>query len=115
MEDRDAWGYHVATRCSLAGAKALLAGMTPELRERVLVAIKQKRRLVLIDPIEADPLFGPRIREAAEEAARAADLAGHHGKGKCHVIWRIQKKILAERHGIVWFSPQDMNPSVFFD
>jgi hypothetical protein len=66
-------------------------------------------------PIEADPLLGAAIREAAEEAARAAYLAGHHGKGKCHVIWRMQKKILAERHGIVWFSPQDMNPSAFFD
>jgi hypothetical protein len=112
---KDIWDYHVATRCSLERAKALLSGMSPELRERVLVAIKQKRRMALIDPIEADPLLGAAIREAAEEAAHAADLAGHHGKGKCHVIWRMQKKILAERHGIVWFSPQDMNPSAFFD
>lgn len=69
----------------------------------------------MVDPIETDSALAGKIREAGEEAGRAADLAGYQGRGRCQVGWAMQKKILAERDGITWFSPGEMNPEVVFD
>jgi hypothetical protein len=36
----------------------------------------------------------------------------------CHLtpfIWRRQIEILKEEHGITWYSPREMNPSVIYD
>lgn len=116
MKARDIWDYHRATMLPLGQAKALLSAMSPDVRDRVLLAAKQKGdRRFLVDPIEMDSAFAEKIREAAEEADHAADLAGHFGKGRCHFVWATQKKILVERHGITWLSPADMNPGVAFD
>ena len=35
--------------------------------------------------------------------------------GSCHTRWAIQKKILKERYGIDWKTPQERNPGVRFD
>ncbi|WNL47908.1 hypothetical protein RKE25_09880 [Dyella sp. BiH032] len=116
MAAKDIWDYHVATGCPLGRAEELLSAMSPDLRERVLLAIKQKGDgWLLVDPIETDAILAGKVREAADEASRAADVAGRHRLGRCHFVWAMQKKILAERYGITWFSPADMNPAVFFD
>ncbi|PKK99790.1 MAG: hypothetical protein CVV57_01680 [Tenericutes bacterium HGW-Tenericutes-2] len=39
----------------------------------------------------------------------------HFGFGFCHVIWRIQKKILKQDYNIDWMSPTELNPFVCYD
>lgn len=112
----DYWDYHVATGCPVGRSKELLSEMNPRLRERVLVAIKlQRDRGLLVDPTERDPQIAARIREAKAEAEREADHSGFTHKGRAHFVWALQAQILAERHGITWFSPKEMNADVFFD
>lgn len=116
MTVNDVWDYHMASGLPVGRAKELLFAMSPNIRERVLLAVKQKGgRRLLVDPIETDPVLAGKVREAADEANQAADLAGHQGIGRCHFVWAIQKKILAERHGVTWLSPADINPAVAFD
>ncbi|WP_266160737.1 hypothetical protein [Dyella silvatica] len=116
MAGNDIWDYHMASGLPVGRAKELLSAMSPEIRERVLLAVKQKGdRKLLVDPTETDSVLAERVREAADEANRAADLADRHGIGRCHFVWTTQKKHLAERHGIAWLSPADMNPGIVFD
>ena len=35
--------------------------------------------------------------------------------GACHILWGRQQKILKEKYGIKWRSPDEMNPDVMFD
>jgi len=108
MAVEDAWDYHVATGNPLGRAKDLLSAMSLVLRARVMLAIQQQGKgSLLADPIESDPLVAEKIRSASAEAKQAAELAGHMGRGSCHVIWAKQAEILTERHGIVWFSPKE--------
>jgi hypothetical protein len=68
------------------------------------------------DPIEGDPVVGPLVKQAEEEAI--ADLAKGEfvlDLGYCHMLWDRQKKILKERYGINWKTPSEMNPMVIFD
>jgi len=112
----DYWDYHLATGCPVSRAKKLLSEMRPALRERVLLAIKQQSDgRFLVDPVESDPMVAAKVRDAKAEAERAADLSGHVGRGSGHFVWAIQAQILAERHGIAWFSPGEMNPDLIFD
>lgn len=39
----------------------------------------------------------------------------HMGMGFCHVIWRIQKKVLKCDNEINWRSPGDLNPEIMYD
>ena len=38
-----------------------------------------------------------------------------HLLGFCHIIWRMQKKVLKRDYGINWKSPSDLNPEINFD
>jgi hypothetical protein len=69
----------------------------------------------LVDPTERDPLIATRVRDAHAEAEGEAGQSGVTGRGRCHFVWALQAKILADRHGITWFSPKQMNPDIFFD
>lgn len=112
----DAFALHKATSCSIAKAIELLGQMEPLRRERVLEASRlPKRSLTLRDPIESSPELANIIRNAAEEANKIVSTQGTLKRGSCHAIWREQARILLERHQIVWFSPSEMNPGVFFD
>lgn len=116
MTADDIMNYHKASGLPMHRAKELLTAMSSEVRERVLLAVMQKGdRRLLTDPLETDSAFAELVREAAAEANRVADSAGHQGRGRCHFVWSTQKRILAERHGIAWLSPADMNPAVAFD
>ena len=35
--------------------------------------------------------------------------------GFCHVYWGTKKRILKEKYGIDWKSPQELNPGVIYD
>ena len=39
---------------------------------------------------------------------------GHH-LGFCHIVWRMQKKVLKRDYSINWKSPSELNPDVMFD
>ena len=39
----------------------------------------------------------------------------YFGLGFCHVVWRVQKKILKSEYGIDWKSPSDLDPGTMFD
>lgn len=109
------WHFHRRPR-PLNEAKDPRSTRSSELQARIALASQQRSgRELLIDPIESDPLMAEKIRDAAAEAKQAVELSGYVGRGSCHVIWKKQAEILAERHGITWFSPSEMNPGVIFD
>lgn len=57
------------------------------------------------DPIRDDPDIGPIIKAAAERAHQEVSGGKYEHLGTCHLIWRRQKEILKEEHGITWYSP----------
>ncbi|MBV9848486.1 MAG: hypothetical protein JO250_02245 [Armatimonadetes bacterium] len=72
---------------------------------------KLQKREPACDPQENNPELLPIILAAAVEARRVLEQQEHllcQGSF-CHVMWRTQKQILKERHGIDWKSPSEMN------
>jgi hypothetical protein len=68
------------------------------------------------DPIEDDPVAGPLIVQAKAEAMKSKNVIEYDGHlGRCHEIWRTQKRILKEKYGIEWRTPPEMNPDWDFD
>lgn len=45
------------------------------------------------------------------------DSAGnyHFRMGSCYTRWAYEKKLLKERYGIDWITPDEANPGVMFD
>ena len=35
--------------------------------------------------------------------------------GSCHRLWTMQKKILKEKYGITWYTPDELHPEIIFD
>lgn len=35
--------------------------------------------------------------------------------GFCHLYWATKKKILREHYGIIWYTPAECNPDIYFD
>jgi hypothetical protein len=117
VSTNDVFLYHKTTGCPVLEAKNLLAEMDPSLLVRVLrAALEQSGNDdLLYDPIENDPAIREIIAQAATAAKDVVLSQGPLRMGSCHGIWREQARILKEEHGIDWFSPQKMNPSVCFD
>jgi hypothetical protein len=68
------------------------------------------------DPQERDPNKKKLIQAAQAEAEfelRGSRLEGQ--MGYCHMLWGRQQKILKEKYGIKWRSPDEMNPDTMFD
>ena len=109
---------HRATGLGMRESRELLSWQ-PELGERILRAAEtQKDRLH--DPIENDPQHGPVIAAALERAhAESAELKRDddplQGRGIVRWIWKRTGQILREEHGLVWYSPAEMNPGSTFD
>lgn len=62
MKAKDIWDYHRATMLPLGEAKELLSAMSPDIRDRVLLAAKHKGdRRLLVDPIEMDSSFAKKF------------------------------------------------------
>ena len=67
-----------------------------------------------VDPVEYTEAFENAI-DAVEEEVAARMNYEPYGMGMCFEIWSIKKAILAEKYGIEWRSPSQMNPRVMFD
>jgi len=52
-------------------------------------------------------------KEVKEALAKKRILPGM--LGYCQAFWSEKKKILKEKYGINWRSPQEMNPEISFD
>lgn len=91
----------------------------PELKRRIEAAAAKQRKpglsfhLLLHDPIEDEERVSTLLKEAMARADTEIDTMV--GMGRCHLIWSRMKKIMKEEHGIDWYSPREMNPSVRFD
>ncbi|MFM2165511.1 MAG: hypothetical protein RL325_1948 [Planctomycetota bacterium] len=68
------------------------------------------------DPLEDDPSVRPLLKQAeAEATAELAERGITMCIGYCHLHWATMQRILAEKHGIRWRSPPEMNPDILFD
>jgi hypothetical protein len=120
------------TGLPLLACRDLLRNATPDLREKLLLAVRtQDGTNFLRDPIEDDPAFSAAFEEAGREANRlveqqlAAERARLRAEGmsdlefvlryRCHLYWGQLKRLLKERHGVDWLSPAEMNPYHRFD
>jgi hypothetical protein len=65
------------------------------------------------DPIEDDPKIGLIVQAAYDRAT--VELDQRFPFGLCHLIWHRTEEILAQEHGIMWYSPSRMNPGTRFD
>jgi hypothetical protein len=110
----DILAYHKATGCPLEDARHELDAMDPDLRERVVIASRTHsgEDHLLTDPIEQDPVVGPKVRQAEKEAERRVK---YDGIGRCHAVWHEQARILWDKYRIRWYSPAQMNPQVLMD
>ncbi len=108
--------FRKATGCPIGKVRSVLEAMEPELRRRILIAVKTQDGSVFRDPIEDDPEFKEVIANACRAAVRFIEEKGQaNRRGACHGIWTEQARILKEEHGIVWYSLREMNPESCFD
>jgi len=72
-----------------------------------------------IDPKERDPKYRKIIedveREARDNLIKELGPEQARREGFCFLLWGEQKRILKEKYGIDWKSPDEMNPDVLFD
>jgi len=84
-------------------------------KERIKLAKQtQGHDRAYFDPIEDDPLYQGFLQAAesdTNEALRSADRS----IAFLHRFWETKQSILVRKYGIIWFSPEDMNPSILFD
>jgi hypothetical protein len=66
----------------------------------------------LYDPIEDDLEIKPIMREVECRAEKESPI---QGMGRCHDVWGRMRQILKTEHGIVWYSPSQMNTRILFD
>ena len=79
-----------------------------------MAAAKASQSGVLHDPIEDDPQYRNLVQQAEAEAEQA--LKGRdRDVGFCHLVCATQRDILQNKHGVVWFTPSEMNPGMLFD
>lgn len=67
-----------------------------------------------VDPVEYTEAYENAIDAVEEEVDRR--MGGEeYAMGMCFEIWSIKKEILANKYGIEWRTPSQMNPRVMFD
>jgi hypothetical protein len=101
-------------RLAQAALRAKMPQPPPELARQTNKHTHPKIRH-FYDPIRDDPDIGPLIKAAADRAHQEVSGGKYEHLGTCHLIWRRQKEILKEEHGITWYSPSEMNPRVIYD
>lgn len=68
------------------------------------------------DPIDDDPRYAAIIAEAERAAdAELAEIGFTIEMGYCYPFWSAKKRILKERFGIDWQTPEELNDGVIFD
>jgi len=71
---------------------------------------------MLRDPIEDDEHVRDLLSDAAQKAKAEVDARHRrHRLGHSHFVWSRMKEIMKEEHGIVWHTPEEMNPLVRID
>jgi hypothetical protein len=103
------------TGMAVTHCKRFLESATPDLYAKVLLAIQsQAGSRFFHDPVEDDPKFKPLVDAADREAD--ANLKDEKRRiGFCHLFWATKKRILREKFGVAWFTPEEMNPGGHFD
>jgi hypothetical protein len=92
---------------------------TSELKRRIESAEKLQRRQgnskfpLLHDPFEDQEPTASLIKQVRDRVD--AEVDQRIRMGRCHAIWNKMKEILQTEHGIEWYSPAEMNPTVLFD
>ena len=68
-----------------------------------------------VDPAEDDPVLATVLLRATLEVD--AELAGEDRTrmGFCHLFWYTKQRILRERYGVEWHTPDELNPHIIFD
>lgn len=66
----------------------------------------------LHDPLEDEEPTAALIKQVGEQASLEVD---YRGIGRCHAVWGRMREILKAQHGVVWYSPAEMNPRTMFD
>jgi len=108
--------FRITTGCPIGKIRAVIEAMEPGLRERILIAVQVQKGPRLYDPIEDCEKIRLVIKNAKQVAARhVEETVGARRKGICHLIWTEQARILKDEHGIVWYSPREMNPGTCYD
>jgi hypothetical protein len=108
--------FRKATGCPVGKIRSVIEAMEPGLRERMLIAVQTQEGPTFYDPIEDDEQFRSVIKNAEQVATKhAEETVGMHRRGKCHLIWTEQARILKEVHGIVWYTPRELNPGTCYD
>ena len=67
-----------------------------------------------VDPVEYTEAYENAI-DAVEEEVNRRMGDQEYAMGMCFEIWSTKKEILAEKYGIEWRTPSQMNPRVMFD
>ena len=117
-----------ATGLSPLDAKKFIEEKDALLCERIVSA--KMRDEGLYDPIEDDENLSSVILSADKEAEIIANTIHESeredlekkglgfiasGRGKGHLICYHKKRILKEKHSIIWYSRMDMNPCIIYD
>jgi hypothetical protein len=66
----------------------------------------------LHDPIEDALEIKPIMRDVERRAEKESPIVG---MGRCHDVWGRMRQILKTEHGVVWYSPSQMNTHILFD
>ncbi|HWB01508.1 MAG TPA: hypothetical protein VG796_00700 [Verrucomicrobiales bacterium] len=111
-----------ATGLPVLEAKEFIRSSSPELIQRILDAHSARRavatqeaREALHDPIEDDAVAGAVVRRVLAEVERDVKAECGTLRMQGHLIWNNARKRLLKEHGIVWYSPAQMNPGDVFD
>jgi hypothetical protein len=93
-----------------------LRSLPTDQTDRIQLAARRPMVLFhLTDPIGDDPEAGPIVRQVLDEIHRELEAEGGWRIGFCHLMWRTAKERLLREHGIVWYTPAEMNPGSIFD
>jgi hypothetical protein len=108
-----------ATGLPVLEAEKFIQSSSPDLIRRILDAhravSKDSRTISLHDPIGDDAMMGAVVRSVRAEVER--EVEANHGtlRTTAHLVWNTMRRKLLEEHGIVWYSPAQMNPGSVFD
>lgn len=71
---------------------------------------------IKVDPIDNDPKYSILLEEVDNLIKSSAEYKQYKfSPGKCHIYWKLKKKVLKDVYNIDWKSPAELNPGVYFD
>ena len=104
-----------ATGATSSQVRQRLIVLPALLLDRIAEAVEsQPGDGLLYDPVEHYPSI-PEMRTKVENEAQAALVNREQGPEFRTLFWSTKKRIFAERYGVEWFTPAEMNPGARFD